>query len=113
MLSRTKRNLLKATTLTLALTALAVLGADLARADTYRPRPVMDETRSEVFPAIYQENEDSCFVQVGANAAVGPKPQAPAYMDSTEYESLAYGCGDDDATMTVLRGARSYAWSAR
>ena len=110
MLSRTKKNMLKATTLTLALTALVILGSDLARAETVPD--FLNETESTVFPAIYQENEDSCFVQVGVTVLETEPGPAPV-MDTAEYDSLAYGCSEDHNAITVLRGARMYASSAR
>ena len=131
MLTRSQKNILKATVLTLAMTVLMALGADIAKADGrgYAPIQAIDETvGSKHVLALYHKAQDSCFVQVmveekaieGAGSAIPAaarmafslQPHETAYLDSDEYDSLAFGCGDNADTLTVSRGDRVYALNA-
>ena len=132
MLTRSQKNILKATVLTLAMTVLMALGADIAKADGrgYAPIQAIDETvGSKHVLALYHKAQDSCFVQVmvedkrameGAGSAIPAaarmafslRPHETAYLDSAEYDSLAFGCGDNADTLTVSRGDRVYALNA-
>jgi hypothetical protein len=134
MLSRSQKNILKATALTLAMTVLVALGTDFAKADGrgYTPVQAIDETvGSKHFLAVYHKAQDSCYVQVmvgesqsadGASSAIPAaaarmafslKPHETAYLGAEEYESLAFGCGENADSLTVSRGDRVYALNAQ
>ena len=129
MLSRSQRSILKATALTLAMTVLVALGTDLAKADgrVYEPVEAIDETiGSKHFLAVYHKAQDSCYVQVmvedrsigaatpaAARMAFSLKPHEMAYMDNADYESLAFGCGENADSLSVSLGERVYALNAQ
>ena len=134
MLTRSQKAILKATALTLAMTVLVALGTDFAKADgrSYGPVQAVDEAvGSKHVLAVYHKAQDSCFVQVmveesrtadgatraipaaAARMAFSLQPHETAYVDSGEYESLAFGCGDNADSLTVSRGDRVYALNAQ